>query len=57
MRRFLNMLLGTLDARLLVNLLTGKGINREGEGKIINCKIFNSASPSNKSRDTKVLDK
>ena len=51
------MLLGTLDARLLVNLLTGKGINREGEGKIINCKMFNSASPSNKSRDTKVLYK
>ena len=49
------MLLGTLDARLLGNLLTGKEINREREGKIINCKIFNSVSPSNKSRDTKVL--
>ena len=28
------MLLGTLDARLLENLLTGKGTIRAGEGKI-----------------------
>ena len=29
---FLSMLLGTLGASLLGNLLTGKGINRAGEG-------------------------
>ena len=33
---FLSMLLGTLGARLLGNLLTGKGINRSGKGKGIN---------------------
>ena len=30
------MLLGTLDASLLGNLLTGRGINRAGKGKGIN---------------------
>ena len=30
------MLLGTLDASLLGNLLTGQGINRAGKGKGIN---------------------
>ena len=30
---FLSMLLGTLEARLLGNLLTGKGIYRAGKGK------------------------
>ena len=30
--RFLSMLLGTLGARLLGNILAGKGINRVGEG-------------------------
>ena len=30
--RFLIMLLGTLGASLLGNLLTGRGINRAGEG-------------------------
>ena len=29
---FLSMLLGTLDAKLLGNLLTGKGINKKGKG-------------------------
>ena len=29
---FLGMSLGTLDAGLLVNMLTGKGINRAGYG-------------------------
>ena len=29
---FLSMLLGTLDASLLGNVLAGKGINRAGEG-------------------------
>ena len=29
------MLLGTLGASLLGNLLTGKGIHRAGEGKVI----------------------
>ena len=33
---FLSMLLGTLGASLLRNLLTGKGIYRAGEGKGIN---------------------
>ena len=30
---FLSMFLGTLDASLLGNLLTGKGIHRAGKGK------------------------
>ena len=33
---FLSMLLGTLGARLLGNLLTVKGINRAGKGRGIN---------------------
>ena len=33
---FLSMLLGTLGASLLGNLLTGKGINRAGKGRRIN---------------------
>ena len=33
---FLSMLLGTLGASLLGNLLTGRGINRAGKGKEIN---------------------
>ena len=33
---FLNMLLGTLGASLLGNILAGKGINRAGKGKGIN---------------------
>ena len=32
----LRMLLGTLDASLLGNLLIGKGIYRAGKGKVIN---------------------
>ena len=32
-RGFLSMLLGTLGARLLGNLFTGKGIHRAGKGK------------------------
>ena len=32
MMKFLSMLLGILGASLLGNLLTGKGINRAGEG-------------------------
>ena len=35
-RAFLSMLLGTLGASLLGNLLTGKGIYRAGKGKEIN---------------------
>ena len=34
--RFLSMLVGTLGASLLENLLTGKGIHRAGKGKGIN---------------------
>ena len=34
--RFLSMLLSTLGASLLGNLLTGKGIYRAGKGKWIN---------------------
>ena len=33
---FLSMLLGTLGASLLGNLLTGTGVNRAGKGKGIN---------------------
>ena len=33
---FLNMLLGTLGASLLGNLLTGRGVNRAGKGRRIN---------------------
>ena len=33
---FLNMLLGTLGASVLGNLLTGKGIYRVGKGKWLN---------------------
>ena len=33
---FLRMLLGTLGANLLGNLLTGRGVNRAGNGKGIN---------------------
>ena len=33
---FLNMLLGTLGASLLGNLLTGRGVNRAGKGGGIN---------------------
>ena len=59
-RGFLSMLLGTLGASLLGNLLTGKGIYRAGKGKGINRAgegivkagyetiwIFNSASSFN----------
>ena len=35
-REFLSMLLGTLGAFLLGNVLAGKGIKRAGEGKGIN---------------------
>ena len=35
-RGFLSMILGTLSASLLGNLLTGKGINRAGKGIGIN---------------------
>ena len=31
---FLSMLLGTVDASLLGNILAGKGINRAGEGVV-----------------------
>ena len=34
--RFLSMLLGTLGASLLGNILTGQGINRAGKGRRIN---------------------
>ena len=33
---FLSMLLGTLGASILGNLLTGRGVNRAGKGKGIN---------------------
>ena len=33
---FLNMLLGTLGASLLGNLLTDRGVNRAGKGRRIN---------------------
>ena len=37
---FISMLLGTLDASLLGNLLTGKGIIRADEGTIRSCQNF-----------------
>ena len=37
---FLGMLLGTLGAILLGNLLTRKGTNRAGEGTVRACKYF-----------------
>ena len=50
---FLSMLLGTLGASLLGNLLTGKGTVRTGEGtvragEVIKKKSFNAASSFNK---------
>ena len=33
--KFFGMLLGTLSASLLGNILTGRGINRAGEGAVI----------------------
>ena len=55
--RFLSMLLGTLGASLLGNMLAGEGINRAGEGfiragygsegSVIKKKIFNTASSFN----------
>ena len=47
---FLSMLLGTLGASLLGNLLAGKGIHRAGEGIVIAGEvvwIFNTASSFN----------
>ena len=49
---FLSMLLGTLGASLLGNLLTGKGIVRADTGKN---GIFDAASSFNKPWNTKVL--
>ena len=37
---FLSMLLGTLGASLLRNLLTGKGVTIAGEGTIISSQYF-----------------
>ena len=45
---FLSMLLGTLGASLLGNLLTGKGIERAGYGNHLKKWIFNTASSFNK---------
>ena len=48
-RRFLSMLLGTLGASLLGNLLTGgKGVIREGEVILKKIKFTNTISPINK---------
>ena len=44
---FLSMLLCTLGASLLRNLLTGKGIYRDGKGKGIVKLIFNTAPSLN----------
>ena len=52
-RGFLSMLLGTLGASLLGNLLTGEGTARAGEG--ILKKSFNAASSFNKFRNKKIL--
>ena len=45
---FLGMLLGTLGAGLLGNMLTGKGMLRAGYGSSIKKKSFNSTSSFNK---------
>ena len=56
---FLSMLLDTLGASLLGNLLSGKGNVRAGEGIVRagygNEKSFNSTTPSNKFRNKRVL--
>ena len=54
------MLLGTLGASLLGNLLSGKGIVRAGSGNekgkgILRAGIFNAASSFNKLWNAKVL--
>ena len=66
---FLSMLLGTLGANLLGNILAGKGINRAGvgvirdgygnkKGKKTTTKwIFNAASSFNYFWNTKILSK
>ena len=64
---FLSMLLGTLGASLLGNILAGKGIVRASSGNkkekelqellLENNGIFNAASSFNKLRNTKVLEK
>ena len=41
------MSLGTLDACLLGNLLTGKGTVKAGEGTLEDARIFNTASSFN----------
>ena len=51
------MLLGTLAARLLGNMLLGKGKIRVGEGTIELFKIFNATSSFKKFWNTKVLSK
>ena len=48
---FLSMLLGTLAASLLGNLLTGKGIVRAGEGSKKKPKSFVTISSFNKHRN------
>ena len=45
--RFLSMLLGTLGISLLGNTLTGKGINRAGEGVIRACYWSKNSSVKN----------
>ena len=65
--RFLSMLLGTLDASLLGNILAGKGINRAGEGviradygnKTQDHKkwVLNAVSSFNQFRNTKMFSK
>ena len=45
--RFLKILLGTLCASLLGNLLTDKGIIRAGEDRLEQVRYFNAASSFN----------
>ena len=49
-RGFLSMLLGTLGASLLGNLLTGRGMNRAGEG-IIRASYGNKKGRKNNKMD------
>ena len=53
---FLSMLLGTLGASILGNILEGKGINRAGEGAIAKSVSKETKSKKTKSRKELVME-
>ena len=53
---FLSMLLGTLGASILGNILEGKGINRAGEGAIVKSVSKETKSKKTKSRKELVME-